>query len=45
MGRLKDLFGQWKAQGERADAVGVRRTRDRGFGCHTCEFRGEAALV
>jgi len=26
--RLKDLFGQWKAQGERADAVGVRRTRD-----------------
>eukprot|EP00434_Breviolum_minutum_P015431 symbB.v1.2.013595.t1/scaffold964.1/size148446/11 len=42
VGRLKDLFGQWKAQGERADAVGVRRTRDRGFGCHTCEFRGEA---
>ena len=43
--RLKDLFGQWKAQGERADAVGVRRTRDRGFGCHMCGWRGACVTI
>ena len=45
MGRLQDLFGQWKAQGQHADAVGVRRTRDRGFGCLMCVWRHACVTI